>query len=184
MGDYREHKISIGQRFGKLVVKEQIDNHKAHRRYLCICDCGKESKITTGNLMRGTKSCGCLIKERVSKANRGEYGKASVNHVYKAYRNSANRRELLFNLTIDEFFNISQQKCKYCNRDPFKIYKRKISYGDFTYNGIDRVDNSEGYFIDNCVPCCFPCNKMKGTLELEEFLIQINRIYDFQNNKK
>jgi hypothetical protein len=37
-------------------------------------------------------------------------------------------------------------------------------------NGLDRVDNARGYESGNVVPCCDPCNRMKGTLSREAFL--------------
>ena len=56
----------IGQRFGRLVVLERIvKNRKALWR--CLCDCGKEKHISSGNLTSTrTKSCGCFNKEVAS----------------------------------------------------------------------------------------------------------------------
>lgn len=51
-----------GQRFGKLVVKERAPNNRfGGARWLCQCDCGKQSVVTAGELKRGhAKSCGCV----------------------------------------------------------------------------------------------------------------------------
>ena len=49
---------------------------------------------------------------------------------------------------------------------------------DEKVNGIDRKDSTKGYSIDNCVPCCPMCNKMKQTFTEEEFLNQIAKIYN------
>jgi hypothetical protein len=43
------------------------------------------------------------------------------------------------------------------------------SRGIYTYNGIDRVDNSKGYTPENTVPCCKICNKIKGTGDVQTF---------------
>jgi 5-methylcytosine-specific restriction endonuclease McrA len=49
-----------GQRFGRLTVKEFLGS----RKYLCLCDCGKEKSFFSSNLARGlSKSCGCLSVE-------------------------------------------------------------------------------------------------------------------------
>lgn len=48
--------------------------------------------------------------------------------------------------------------------------------GDFTYNGIDRIDNSLRHTIGNIVPCCWDCNRIKMALGLEEFLMHIVKI--------
>ncbi|MBO5125969.1 MAG: AP2 domain-containing protein [Clostridia bacterium] len=58
----REYENLIGQRFGKLVVKELLPSTATgHRRWNCLCDCGNMHTATTGNLKSGhTKSCGCI----------------------------------------------------------------------------------------------------------------------------
>ena len=45
------------------------------------------------------------------------------------------------------------------------------------HNGIDRVDSTMGYAIDNCVPCCKTCNIAKHTMTTIEFAGWINRAY-------
>ncbi len=67
MKDYK------GKKFGRLTViefdkriKNVSKNGKNYYGYywLCKCDCGKETSVLLGNLIRGTtKSCGCLDKE-------------------------------------------------------------------------------------------------------------------------
>ena len=54
----------VGQRFGKLVVVELLeDSNKFNRRlYRCKCDCGNEVIVQSSCLLNGyTSSCGCLI---------------------------------------------------------------------------------------------------------------------------
>lgn len=60
-----------GERFGRLVVVKCLgsDKHKK-RQWLCLCDCGNTSVITTGQLRKGTQSCGCLRKEMLAERNR------------------------------------------------------------------------------------------------------------------
>lgn len=58
-----------GLRFGRLTVYERTDDYvtpkgKHEVRWLCICDCGTETKVTTRYLKEGAiKSCGCLRHE-------------------------------------------------------------------------------------------------------------------------
>lgn len=55
-----------GQRFGKLTTIKRLPGGK----YLCQCDCGNFVEVETSNLSSGnTQSCGCLQKERTSKAS-------------------------------------------------------------------------------------------------------------------
>ncbi len=62
--------ISPGDRFGKLtVITLSEDNEdKRKRKWLCVCDCGNETKATQRALFEGTKkSCGCLIGKNTYK---------------------------------------------------------------------------------------------------------------------
>ena len=51
----------IGVRFGKLIVIAQAPStDKGQRRWLCQCDCGKQTTVLGSNLKKGmTTSCGC-----------------------------------------------------------------------------------------------------------------------------
>ena len=55
-------KSLVGQRFGKLVVIERVDNNRFdHVCYRCKCDCGGDTVVDSTNLKGGhTNSCGCI----------------------------------------------------------------------------------------------------------------------------
>lgn len=36
-------------------------------------------------------------------------------------------------------------------------------------NGIDRIDSSKGYTIDNCALCCRQCNYLKNNMSQDDF---------------
>ena len=57
------------------------------------------------------------------------------------------------------------------------IEKSQYNNGDFIYNGIDRLDNKLGYEEENCVPCCYLCNRMKWSITEKDFLAQISKIF-------
>ena len=77
------HRVEItGQRFGKLVVIKYIDSIKSggsfRRRYLCQCDCGNQTIVSTTDLLSGaTRSCGCLKSRGQEKINTI----LSINHI-------------------------------------------------------------------------------------------------------
>ena len=66
----------IGKKFGKLIVtKRAISKNGRNAYWYCDCDCGRKDYIVMGrNLIKGaTKSCGCLLKEKVlNKTSKGE----------------------------------------------------------------------------------------------------------------
>ena len=63
-----KHISLVGQRFGRLLVLEDLGKIKNTKRYYyrCKCDCGKEKNIASDGLKSGrSKSCGCYNRERV-----------------------------------------------------------------------------------------------------------------------
>ena len=171
------------QKFGRLLVIKQKGYFKdpktgknRRKKWLCKCDCGKETLVATSKLRNGhTKSCGCIRLEKITIP----FGKAGRNAKYASYRNNALKKQLNFDLTIEQFENLTQNNCYYCNSKPSCIKQNKYSNGPFIYNGIDRVDNKKGYTVDNCVTCCKFCNKSKSDLTQEEFLNKITSIYNY-----
>jgi len=89
---------------------------------------------------------------------------------YTTYKKSANCRKLVFTLTEEDIKNIVTQPCFYCN-----TFKHETS-------GIDRIDSSIGYVLENCAPCCFMCNRMKSNYSANDFVEQCKKIAD--NNIK
>jgi hypothetical protein len=102
------------------------------------------------------------------------------------YKSRSQRKGIAFDLTEDQFARIAAQNCFYCDAVPTRVYSQRNSR---TYkitrvrrNGIDRVDNFLGYTIDNCVPCCAACNRMKLDVSLEDFFMRVSRIYRLHIN--
>lgn len=61
----KREQVSIGSRFGKLVVIEELTERiYKERGYLCQCDCGETTKAARSKLLLGRKkSCGCARKK-------------------------------------------------------------------------------------------------------------------------
>jgi hypothetical protein len=51
-------------------------------------------------------------------------------------------------------------------------------------NGIDRIDSSKEYSVENCVPCCKKCNIMKNVYSMTDFIDQVHKISNFQKLKE
>ena len=86
----------------------------------------------------------------------------------------AKRRGLEWSISEEQYeFIVSSGACGYCNdRLPQ------------TNGGLDRKDNSLGYTIDNVVPCCFSCNRIKGALlTYDEMKAAIAAILEVRNKK-
>lgn len=96
-------------------------------------------------------------------------------------------------LSVEEFYYISQMPCFYCSNAPNNFFDRGKSdrkasqetkqKGSFFYNGLDRIDRSKSHNKDNVVPCCYYCNWAKNKLALPEFYTWIKRVQDFQKTE-
>ena len=166
-----------GKKLGRLIViRREYPNKNGHPRWLCKCDCGKD-KIAGGKSLKqgSTRSCGCLRKDRL----RLDSGLANMRRRMRSYKyNATKQRNLEWNLTEEQFENITQKDCYYCGAKPNNVAKNPIYFGTYTYNGIDRVDNNKGYTIDNVVPCCYICNQAKHNLTLQDFQDWIKKVYN------
>lgn len=171
-------KSLIGKRFGKLVATQhlgRIKNSDPDQYWVCKCDCGNEKIIRARNLANGnTRSCGCA-------SGKLPKGQAAFNQLRNSYKRGAKTRNLSFELSDNDFRKITSQKCFYCGVVPAQsvaqVHSGRLN-GDYIHNGVDRIDNMDGYTTGNCVPCCKSCNYFKGTLSMEGFIKNIERIYN------
>lgn len=78
-------------------------------------------------------------------------------------KRAARQRGIDFDISLDFFLSLWNDKCKYC--------------GDIVSTaGIDRIDSKIGYTSSNCVRCCTICNKAKNNLNIEEFINHCKKI--------
>jgi hypothetical protein len=157
----------IGTKFNKLTYIKiatdllRKDKRKVSRGFF-RCDCGKEKIYSIYTVKYGTtKSCGCV---KIAKDG------SAFNKIYGQYKRGAISRNHEFKLTKDEFNNLLKSICFYCGCNPSQTVKSRSSLPDLIYNGIDRINNSKGYTLDNCVACCRWCNASKSNLTSEYFI--------------
>ena len=162
-----------GNRYGEItVVRRSSTDKQGKTTWICECDCGNIT-IDRGSNLRGgsTNSCGC-------KRNRLPKGVAAFNRTYFNYVGGAKKRGLSWELNKGTFGILTQENCYYCGVEPTNSINRGNFNGDYIYNGIDRIDNNEGYTVENSVPCCFDCNRAKMKKSCEEFITWVIRVYD------
>ena len=169
------HRIDItGQKFSKLLV---ISRFQGSGKWNCLCDCGKNVIVFGSNLKRSnTRSCGCLRQP-------SDETLSSKKALYENYkRTGAKKRGRSFTLNFEEFINLTQQNCHYCGDKPNQYSKHYYAIKGFFYNGLDRVNNSRGYEIDNVVPCCKHCNRAKWEKSKDEFVGWLKRCFNHLKN--
>jgi hypothetical protein len=93
------------------------------------------------------------------------------NHIagkYKKFIKNADERQLTFELSQEQFDEITAENCYICGKQNTEIHK----------NGIDRFNNAIGYILENCLPCCTECNFMKGIYSYGVFIDKLQAIYN------
>lgn len=173
---------------------DRIDNSKDHTLdnvvpCCYICNRGKNKKLVNDFYLWINK---LVIKDfkilniEKKKLPENSYLQTSIKCVFYNYKSDSD-------LTLEEFYSISQMNCYYCNSFPNNTFNRAKSdkkasllakeSGDYIYNGLDRIDSSKGHNKNNVVPCCKYCNFAKSKLSLKEFNNWIIRIKEYQKNK-
>lgn len=130
-----------------------------------------------------TKSCGCYKRERSKARASKEDGQASFNRVYRYYQTNAKRKALEFNLSKEQFRMLAEQPCEFCGRLPRSFFKRADDNGRWIYNGIDRLDNFQGYTEDNSVPCCQICNRAKSNMNVADWMSYLVDLVAYRKGK-
>lgn len=184
----------VGERRGYLEVLSIIPQNKGGRHVqlelLCHACGGKTTQSSV--VFRKAKSCGCernkpdvgkppLTKKMPWQLPKGE---AARRLLINRYKRSAKSKGLVFELTEEELSVLFKSPCNYCGQSETNLCKGlgKTS-GDYSYVGIDRVDPSLGYVLNNVAPCCWVCNMMKNTLEEQFFLSHITKIHNYRRLK-
>lgn len=159
-----------GETFGLWYVEsfDRLDEHRA--RFNVRCRCGTRRSVLAQSLRKGdSTSCGCSFRLP-------QY-EASCNGLLRVYKSGAQRRKLEFSLTVEQFRALTSGLCHYCGGEPSSVFRSPKGYnGAYVYNGIDRLDNCQGYTLGNCVTCCKVCNRMKYVMTPGEFLAQCAKI--------
>ena len=98
-------------------------------------------------------------------------------HRFSFSKSNAKIRGLAFTLTKEEYTNLINSHCDYCDNE-------LGSPTNSTGYGLDRLDNDRGYEIDNVVPCCVVCNLMRHQhLTPEETKVAVRAVIEFRKSK-
>lgn len=143
MGNYID---LTGQRFGQLTVLYRVENNnRGEIQWLCHCDCGNDTIVTSGHLRSGsTKSCGCLWK-RKSKYD----GEGSYDPMYPTWNNMINRCNNPNSNRYDDYGGRGITVCdEWLDFNNFRNWANETKT-DETLT-LDRLNNDLGYSPDNC----------------------------------
>lgn len=110
-------------------------------------------------------------------------GESGMNRMRDYYQRNAKKRGISFRLSSEEFRKLTSGDCYYCGVEPSGLIacneeksNKKSHWGDYVFNGIDRIDNAKGYRKKNCVSCCLVCNRARNNMSFDEFVAHLSRI--------
>lgn len=172
--------IKNGYKIGKLTVLKEastlrLPSGQTNRVFVCLCDCGNEKNIRLLHLLRGrTLSCGCISKTR------NGLGNTPLCKAWRSikYRTSENYFER--HLYFDKGITVCEEWVN--SWESFKNWSLSNGYKEGLQ--IDRIDNSKGYYPENCrwVTCKINVNNRDKTimvfynLEKEPLCIVLDRL--------
>jgi hypothetical protein len=114
-----------------------------------------------------------------------QYNKYKTKNASKKFSNEraftfakmcALKREKEWLLSFEEYINLINKSCYYCNNKLSEPVRRGI--------GLDRINNDIGYQINNVLVCCKICNSIRNNfLSVEEVKIAVQAIINYREGK-
>lgn len=104
--------------------------------------------------------------------------RSARNRVWAKYLKQAESRGHIWALSAEDFDRLTAQDCHYCGLIPSNTARNRRSV--WVYSGIDRMDNTCGYTLNNVVSCCRTCNILKARMPYAEFIAYLNRVSGFR----
>lgn len=153
---FGKHEDLTGQRFGRLVVLDLIAKRSIHKKIMwrCLCDCGKEKSVATGELNSGKiRSCGCLLADR-QRELKTTHGKTET-RLYSIWRGMKRRCENPKSKNWKYYGALGVSVCDEWKNSFQAFYDWAMSagYDETAPRGqctIDRINPYGDYAPDNC----------------------------------
>lgn len=154
------------------LIKFSHNKKRGPQFWHCKCDCGKELICNLTNVKRGnTKSCGCLKnqKRRENSPMWRGFGEISASKFYE-YKKNAKRRNLEFNLSIEEAWEQYLKQNGRCSLTNLPLRFQETVDDTNSTASLDRIDSTKGYNVNNIQWVYKEINYMKSDLPTKEFI--------------
>ncbi len=136
-------KDRIGTKHGRLLILS-VEKREKGRFYHCLCDCGT-NKLIQDSALRRTLSCGCL---------NAELKKSRIKHGMKRSPKYSVWGGILTRCDNEKDLNYKKYGARgitICDRwRKFENFYSDMGKRPSANYSIDRIDNSKGYFKENC----------------------------------
>jgi hypothetical protein len=158
----------IGKTMGKLTAIKPIKGNKPGDSIVWefICSCGKTCHYPNKRVFSSSCSphVACPDCENLMTCEQ-KRGFLPLEMAYKNTKILANCGYRNFEISLKQYDQLTTNKpCYYCGKNDGRC-------------GLDRIDSTKDYQLDNCIPCCITCNRMKTNTKQKEFLKHIEMIY-------
>lgn len=148
----------------KFIEIKKSKSGSTYKTFIFECvDCGNDIKSQQSQLKMHSGKCRkCTQKKR------------PYEHILNELKHTCKKRNIFFNLNYEEFLIlIKDKKCHYCDKN--LIFNKHTRDDDSNYVSrayqLDKKDPLQGYNVDNCVTCCWECNRLKSNVyTYDEFL--------------
>lgn len=197
-----KHEDLINKTFGKVTVlefshvetrkikpgKDGWKNTRNFYYYKYLCECANVG-ITNKETLLSAKNYSCKacrgislgVRNKISSKKYDDPIDAKCSVVYSNYKSRSKLKGISFELSFFDFKKLVLENCYYCDAKPnmCRADRAKSRQGTsrIYFNGLDRIDNNQGYTKKNVSPCCEDCNKAKRDLSFEDFLNLIKNVY-------
>ena len=147
--------INVGDKIDMLTIIKRVQRPDGvkdyHRFFLCQCDCGNMTIVSSGNIGRGIKSCGCARKSGVYVHK--IHGFASHKVYDKLYHTWNAMKSRCYNQKSKDYKHYGERGIKVCDEwlsDFMKFREWSMSHGFAEHLTIDRIDVNGSYSPNNC----------------------------------
>jgi len=170
--------LEIGTKFGKWeITSDRTQKISNITNWICSCECGHEQFVPLNNLMNGSStqcnSCGHIES---GKKRRKGYELISGD-MWSQIKRKAKKKEILFDLRIEEAWNVYKSQNNVCALSSFEISLSGYPYNKEKTNAVlCLIDMDLGYTKDNIIWCDNDIAKMKGDMSLNRFLFLIDEL--------
>lgn len=173
VSNFHRRKNLHGKRFGLLLVVDLVEYENGLMRgWKCVCDCGNETIVSTGNLCQGRqKSCGCYDLQRRWERNWKGHKEIGKSYWTRTER-GARLRNIPFDISIEEGWKLflkQQRKCALSGLDLCFNPKFRSNSGIQTAS-LDRIDSTKGYIKSNVQWVHKELNRLKMNTDNQRFI--------------
>lgn len=151
------------------MAKEYANSHREKRKEVAK-EAAKDPNYIE-NRRKYLKVWRAKNKERIRDYNRNKRDKTYQGTLiarYSALKAATRIKGSVTPITFDEYKNLIESPCYLCGDSVASV--------SISGHGIDRIDSSVGYLLNNCRSCCGVCNRMKRDLPIDEFITRIKKI--------